>query len=435
MGEADPRADATPSLWRHKDFIKLWTGETVSVLGTQVTLVAMPLVALKLLGASTFQVGLLASLERLPFLLVGLPAGAIVDRVRRRPVLIASDLGRALALGSIPVAYWAHALSMSQLYVVVFVTGVLTVFFDVAYQSYLPALVSRIQLVEGNSKLQVSESGAEIVGPALAGLLYQLFRAGAIVADAISYIWSAACVMLIRGQEVTPISARDESGERVPLRRQIAEGVRYVAGHRYLRAIAACTAIANLFSSMLLAVFFTYAVRKLHMSAGLIGLVFAIGSVGFLLGALAAQPLARRLGVGPTIVWSAFLFGPPMLLIPLAPQGAPVPMLAAAWFVASTASPIYNITQVSLRQAICPHRLQGRMNATMRFMVWGTMPIGALLGGILGSNGALGLRPTLYVGAIGQLISFVPVALSPVRSIRGMPDPEVDPVATPVSAG
>jgi MFS family permease len=164
--------------------------------------------------------------------------------------------------------------------------------------------------------------------------------------------------------------------------------------------------------------------------------VFAIGSVGFLLGALASESLSRRFGVGKTIVFAAFLFGPPMLLIPLAPQAHPVPLLAAAWFLASIANPIYNITQVSLRQAICPLRLQGRMNATMRFLIWGTMPIGALLGGILGSNGVLGLRPALYVGAIGQLVSFVPVALSPVRSIQGMPDPDPDPdpLARPVAA-
>ena len=163
-------------------------------------------------------------------------------------------------------------------------------------------------------------------------------------------------------------------------------------------------------------------------SAGTIGLIFAIGSIGFLVGALVSQPLARRLGVGPTIVWSAVLFGPPGLLVPLAPQAAPIPWLVASWWLFSFSGPIYNITQVSLRQAICPHRLLGRMNATMRFLVWGTMPIGAFIGGVLGS--LIGLRATLYVAGAGQLISFIPVAFSPVRSIMTVPDLEQDEAAS-----
>lgn len=392
-------------------------------MGTQVTLVALPLVALKLLRASTFEVGLLVAIERLPFLLVGLPAGAIVDRLRRRPVLIAGDVGRAVALGSVPVAYWAHALTMIQLYTVVLVTGVLTVFFDVAYQSYLPALVGPDRLVDGNAKLQVSESGAQIAGPALAGFLYGLFQAGAIAADALSYVWSAVCVVLIRAPE-PPVQRRRAGAAPSRLRAEIAEGVRYVWRHPYLRPIAACTAISNLFTSLTVAVFFTYAVRTLHLSAGTIGGVFAVGSVGFLLGAVVARPLAGRVGVGPTIVWSAVLFGPPTLLVPLAPRHSPVLWLAASLFLGSFGSPVYNVTQVSLRQTLCPPRMLGRMNATMRFVVWGTMPIGAVLGGIIGSR--LGLRPTLYIGAFGLMTAFVPVVWSPVRGLRDMPEGEPD---------
>lgn len=393
-------------------------------MGTQVTLVALPLVALKLLRASTFEVGLLVAIERLPFLLVGLPAGAIVDRLRRRPVLIAGDVGRAVALGSVPVAYWAHVLTMIQLYAVVLVTGVLTVFFDVAYQSYLPALVGPDHLVDGNAKLQVSESGAQIAGPALAGVLYGLFEAGAIAADALSYAWSAVCVLLIRTPEPPVERHRPTGAAASRLRSEIAEGVRYVWHHPYLRPIATCTAISNLFSSLTVAVFFTYAVRTLHLSAGAIGGVFAVGSVGFFLGALVARPLAGRLGVGPTIVWSAILFGPPTLLVPLAPRQSPVPWLAASLALGSLWTPIYNITQVSLRQRLCPPRLLGRMNATMRFVVWGTMPVGAVLGGALGAR--LGLRPTLYIGAFGVMTAFIPVLVSPVRRLREMPEPEAD---------
>jgi len=315
---------------------------------------------------------------------------------------------------------------MLQLDVVVFLTGVLTVFFDVAYQTYLPSLVAREQLIEGNSKLQASESAAQIVGPALAGILYQVLRAGAIVADAGSYVWSALCVILIRSSEPEPRRYLDGGGAPIRLRTQIGEGWRYVVHHRYLRSVAACTALSNLFSSMLFALFFTYAVRRLHLSPATIGLVFAIGSVGFLLGALCAQRVSARIGIGPAIVWSAFLIGPPTLLVPLAPQRSPLLWLAASLLVISFGIPIYNISQVSLRQSICPPRLQGRMNATMRFMVWGTQPVGALVGAVLGSDGVLGLRPTLFIAAGGQLVCFLPVLLSPVRSLRSIPEVESD---------
>lgn len=255
-------------------------------------------------------------------------------------------------------------------------------------------------------------------------MLYGLFRAGAIAADALSYVWSAVCVLLIRSPEPPVDRHRGPGAAPSRLRSEIAEGVRYVWRHPYLRPIAACTAISNLFSSLTLAVFFTYAVRTLHLSAGTIGGVFAVGSVGFLLGAVVARPLAGRFGVGPTILWSAILFGPPTLLVPLAPQPSPVLWLAASFLLGSFWTPIYNVTQVSLRQTLCPPRLLGRMNATMRFVVWGTMPIGAVLGGALGSR--LGLRPTLYIGAFGLMTAFVPVLWSPVRRLREMPEPEAD---------
>ena len=422
---------ATPSLWRHPGFTRLWAGQTVSVVGTQVTLVAVPLVALKLLGASTFEVGLLVAIERLPVLLVGLPAGAIVDRRRRRPVLIAGDVGRALALGSVPLAYWAHALTLVHLYAAVLVTGLLTVFFDVAYQSYLPALVEPDQLVDGNAKLQISESGAQIGGPALAGVLFGALRAGAIAVDALSYVWSAVCLLAIRTPEA-PVSRPlvPEGGTPVRFRSEIAEGVRYVWNHPYLRPIAACTGISNLFSTVTVAVFFTYAVRVLHLSAATIGVIIGVGSVGFLLGAVVALPLARRFGIGRTIVASACLFGPPTLLVPLAPVRAPVPWLVVSFLVGSVWSPVYNITQVSLRQTLCPPRLQGRMNATMRFVAWGTMPIGGLVGGVLGTT--IGLRRAVLIGAVGQMAACIPLLRSAVGRISEMPEPEAD---EPAAAG
>jgi MFS family permease len=408
------------SLWRHRDFLKLWTGDSISQLGTQVTVLALPLTAILVLKANAFQLGVLTAVEFLPFILIGLPAGVWVDRLPRRPILILGDLGRALVLGSIPIAYSLHRLHIVQLYAVAFLTGVFTVFFDVAYQSYLPSLVDRDQLVDGNAKLEISRSGAQLAGPGLAGALVQLLKAPvAIFVDSISYLWSAAWVFLIRRKE-PPVEPAGPDGSRPTMRRQIGEGWRYVWHHPFLRPIAFCTANSNLFGSMMFAILVLFAVRQLGLSPGLIGLVFALGNVGFLAGAFTARRLAERLGVGPTIVGAAVLFGLGGVLIPLATRGIAIPVLVGGEALFGFGAVVYNINQVSLRQAITPHRMQGRMNATMRFMVWGTMPIGAFIGGVLGKG--IGLRPTLWISAAGGLLSFLSPALSPVRSLQRIPD-------------
>lgn len=417
-------ADRATSLWRDGEFLKLWGGQTVSVLGSQVTLLVMPLVALRLLHASTFQVGVLTAVERLPFLLLGLPAGAIVDRVRRRPVLIICDLGRAVAIGSVALTWWTGSLTMAQLYVVVLVAGSLTVFFDVADQSYLPSLVGRTGLVEGNAKLQLSESAATVVGPGLGGILYGVARAGAVIVDAASYLLSALAVFAIR----RPEPAVDVPAERPRMRHEVIEGLRYVWRHPLLRPIALTTAWANLFGSMTLAVIVTFGVRQLGLSSGQVGLVFSLSSVGFLVGAAASQRVTRRLGVGPTILWAAVVGGLPGLVLPLAHGPHAFWYLVVGMAGIALIGPIYNVAQVSLRQAICPDRLRARMNATMRFVVWGTMPIGAFLGGLLGSTG-LGLRGTLWVAAVGAALWFLPLLGTPVHGVRTIPEVEVDPDA------
>ncbi|HEY3209399.1 MAG TPA: MFS transporter [Actinomycetota bacterium] len=414
------KSERIRSLWRHADFMKLWTGETISQLGTQVTLLALPLTAILILKASPFQVGLLGALEFLPFIVVGLPAGVWVDRLRRRPILIAGDLGRVLSLGSIPITYEMGLLHIGQLYIVAFVTGVLTVFFDVSYQAYLPSLVEREQLVDGNAKLEISRSGAQLAGPGLAGALIQILKAPvAILADAISYLGSALFVFLIRKKEA-PVQWREADGGNPSMRSEIWEGLRYVLGHKLLRPIAACTATSNLFSQMGTAVVLIFAVRRLGMSPGTIGLAFGLGNIGFLLAAFLAPRVAERLGVGPTIVGAAMLFG--LAWFPIAVMTKPVafPLMVLAMFVGGFGGTIYNINQVSLRQAITVDRMQGRMNATMRFMVWGTIPVGSFVGGILG--GTIGLRPTLWVAAIGSLLAFVPPFLSPVRTLERIPE-------------
>ena len=410
------------SLWRHPDFLKLWGADTVSQLGSQVTLLAVPLVAITVLKATTLQVGLLSAAEMAPFLVVGLPAGAIVDRLRRRPVLIAGDVGRALALASIPIAHAFDVLGLAQLYAVAFTTGVLTVFFDVAYQAYLPALVERDQLADGNTKLEISRSGGQIAGPGLAGILISAFgAAAAVTVDAASFVVSALGIGAIRRPEPAPTHVDTGRGH---LRRDIGEGLRYVLRHPLLRPIAFCTASSNFFNSMYGAILILFMVRALHLRPGLVGLVFATGNAGFLFGALASGSFVRRIRLGPTIVVSAAIGGVGSVFAPIAHVGSALPWLIAAQLVVGFGIPLYNINQVSLRQAICPDRLQGRMNATMRFMVWGTLPLGAVTGGALGRS--IGLRPTLWVAAIGGCFTFLFVLLSPVRSLTNVPPPDED---------
>ena len=413
-------------LWRHPDFLKLWSAETISQVGSQVTGLALPLVAIITLDVSAFEVALLGVIEFAPFILVSLPAGVWVDRLPRRPILIVGDLGRAALLATIPIAYAADALTIWQLYVVGFLFGVLTVFFDVAYQSYLPALVERDQLVDGNSKLEISRSGAQLAGPALAGVLIQALKAPlAILVDALSFLVSGLFVLAIRKQEDVP----EREAGRSPLhgmRGELSEGVRYVLGHRYLRWIAASTATFNFFGSLMGAIFLVYAVRQLELSAGTIGLVFAIGNVGYLVGAITANRVAGKIGVGPAIVAGAAM-GAASLLIPLAPESSPIPFLIAAGTILGFGVVVYNVTQLSFRQAITPERLQGRMNSVMRFIVWGVMPLGTLLGGAIAT--AVDLRTAIWVGAVGQSLAFLPVLLSPVRTLREMPEPVDDPLA------
>ncbi len=414
------KSERSRSLWRHPDFMKLWTAETISQLGTQVTLLALPLTAILILKASPFQVGLLGTVEFLPFILVGLPAGVWVDRLRRKPILIAGDLGRVAALASIPIAYELGVLHIGQLYVVAFVTGVLTVFFDVAYQSYLPSLVERDQIVDGNAKLEISRSGAQLAGPGMAGALIEILKAPvAILADAISFLGSAIFVFLIRKPE-PPVERHSTDGSKPKMRSEILVGLRYVWRHPLLRPIAFCTATSNFFGYIAQAVLLIFVVRQLGLSAGEVGLAFSIGNIGFLLGAFVSGRVARIVGLGRTIVGSAMTFGLAFLPVPLATSDSIFPILVLTMLIGGFANVLYNVNQVSLRQSITAERMQGRMNATMRFMVWGTIPLGSFVGGVLG--GVIGLRPTLWVAAIGTLLAFVPPFLSPVRKLERIPD-------------
>ncbi len=409
-------------LLQEAGFRRLWVGETISQFGSQVSLLAIPFIATVLLHASPFEVALLGALQFLPFLLFTLPAGAWLDRMRRRPVLISGDLVRVGALGTIPIAWSLGVLTIWQLYVVSFVAGAATVFFDVAYQSYLPALVGGSKLVEGNAKLQASEASAQVVGPGLGGALISLVGAPfAIVTDALSYLASAFFVWRIEGPEPHPEAERRAAGlAREPLRRQIAEGLGFVLRNPYLRAIAGATSSSNLFSNVIYGILPVYLYRELGLDAATVGLIFGLGALGALLGALVANQVAGRIGLGAAIIGSIALGGPATLLVPAAPHAAPVAWIMAAVAVTSFSSVVYNINQVSYRQAITPIAIQARMNATMRFIVWGTIPIGAVLGGTLAT--AFGVHNAIWIGALGSCLPFLSVLLSPVRSLRRMPE-------------
>jgi MFS family permease len=421
-GAAGVGAARRRSLWRHGDFVKIWSAATISMMGSQVSLIAIPFIAAVVLSATPFQVSLLGAVEMLPFILFALPAGAWLDRVRRRPVLIAGDFGRAAALLTIPLAYALGHLTIGQLYAVAFTTGVLTVLFDVADQSYLPVVLDAEDLVDGNAKLQISASAAQILGPGFGGGLIGLIAAPfAVIVDALSFLLSGGLISLIRTHEPRPERKIGADGLDTSLRQEIAEGLRYVVGNRYLRMIAGSTGTSNLGTSIAFSIFPIFVYVDLGLSPAVVGTAFSIGGTGVLLGALLSAPLTRRFGLGPVIVGSMFVTGPAtlvMALIPAAPLVAGA-ILAASGFAMGFTAVAYNVNQVSYRQAITPLEMQGRMNATMRFIVWGTMPLGSVIGGILGTF--LPLRVTILIGGLVAASAFLWVLLSPVRSLREIP--------------
>jgi MFS family permease len=434
-------AASRPSLNRDPQFLRLWAAETISHFGSSITGIALPFVAITLLNAGPLEVAILNLADFLPFLLIGLIAGALVDRLPRRAVLIGGDLGRAALILTIPLAYLAGLLTLTQLIVVGFSVGVLSVFFDVAYQAYLPSLIGRKDLVEGNSKMEFSRSAAGLLGPGLGGLLVDVLRAPvAMLVDAASFLISAIFLATIKDRRELDTADRDVISQSHPadgasqppgrsaMRREIAEGLRFVFGHPVLRTIGAATATSNLFSSIGGAAFMLFAINELKMSPALIGAAFSLGSIGGLVASLVAGPLSRRFGVGRVIVATVALGGPFEFAVGLGSAGADalnLLLIAAAGFAMGGSGTIYNINQVSLRQAITPEAMSGRMNATMRWFVWGTMPIGSIIGGIIGET--LGVRAAILIGGAGATLAFVPLLFGPVWRIREMPTTEEAP--------
>jgi MFS family permease len=396
----------------------LWLGDGISQLGSQLSALALPVLAVRELHANELQMGLLGASGTLAFLLVGLPAGAWVDRWRKRPVLVAADLLRALALAVLPLVLWLGGAAMLQLYAVALVTGVCTVFFDVAWQSCLPLLLDGPRLVPANARLQATESVAQVAGPAIGGQLLRLLGAPLVVLlDAASFLGSALFVARIRHAE----PARAVPDEPTTIRSDIAEGMRFVLGQPLLLRITACTALSNLGGSMAWGIFVLYALRDLHLSQGMLGLVFGLGSLGGLLGAFVAAPLARIVGEGRLIPLAILPSIPAMALTPLAPHlPIPIPItLAVGSAVMAFAGVAYNVTHISFRQRLCPPRLLARMNASIRFLVFGTIPLGSVLGGVAAAR--IGIPATLWIATAVAGVGVLPVLVSPFIRMREIP--------------
>ncbi|MGW6706499.1 MFS transporter [Streptomyces sp. NPDC054956] len=413
---AGASGDGRPALRRIADFRRLWIGDTVSQAGTAVTLLALPLLAIGTLGATPFQAGLLVMCEYLGFLLIGLPAGAWVDRMRRRRVMIAGDLGRAALLASLPAAAWLDALTLPQLYAVAFGMSLCTVFFDIAYQSHLPQLVDGTRLVEANAALEATRTITAAGGPGAGGALVGALTAPvAIVVDAVSFLVSALCLSRIRRADAAP-----EPRPEVPLRAEIGEGLRFVFGSPLLRALTLTSAISNLFGTIGAAMLLVLLAGELGLSPLLCGLVFTAEALGGFLGSLLTMRIAARFGQGRAMCASVITSG--LLWL------AAVPLFHADWRFAVaavlqglgwTAFMTFKITSVAFRQRLCPEPLLGRTTATFRFVVWGSMPLGALVGGLLGEH--FGARTALWTGALGELLAVLPLLLSPLRTARELP--------------
>jgi MFS family permease len=398
----------------------------VSEMGSAVTQLALPLTAVVVLRASTFQVGLLTSAATAAFALIALPAGAIVDRLDKRRLMIWCDAARMLIIGSVPLAAALGVLAMWQLYTVAITAGVCTVFFDVCYQSYLPVLVPKEHLVDGNGKLGATQSLAQVAGPGLGGGLVGLVGAArAMAADAVSYAVSVAALLAIRPADA-PLASSQEPGytgqEPAPrgLRGEIAEGLSFVFRHPILRKIAACTGTANLFGGMAIALEIVFLVRVLHVRPAGTGLLIAVASLGGVAGGVGSGRLARRIGSARIIWFSLLVLGLPELLVPLAEPGWRVAAFAVGMAALSFSAVVYNVAQVSYRQAICPPKLLGRMNAAIRWVVWGTIPLGGLLGGAFGAT--FGVRATMWIAFAGTWAAGWWVFFSPLRGMRDIPE-------------
>ncbi|MDH6110368.1 MFS family permease [Kitasatospora sp. MAP12-15] len=412
---ASPDSAASPD----SDFRLLLAAATVSKLGTAVSSLALPLVAVLALHCSAGQVGLLAMLSTVAFLLIGLPVGAWVDRLPKRPVMIAADLVRAVLFGSVPVAWLLGCLTFTQLALVVVLAGAATVFFDVAALSNLPALVGRAGLSRANVHLVTADAVTQVGGRGAGGFLVALVSAPmAVLVDAVSYLGSAVLLLRIRRPEPV-LSPRPAGGSARGLAGEVRDGLRFVLRDPLLRPIALAGSCTNLSIQLCQTVLPVLFARTLHLADGVLGLFFALGGVGVFLGSLLARPLARRLGAGRVLWLMGLAVAPLGVLVALADRGPLLWCAGGAWLLITLKVGIDNVINVSFRQHATPDHLLGRMNATMRFLLTGALTIGAALAGLLATVASL--RAALWAGALGLAVVWVPIYHSPLRGMRDLP--------------
>ncbi|MET1072182.1 MAG: MFS transporter [Umezawaea sp.] len=395
-----------------RDFRHLWAADVISQVGTGLSQLAVPLLAISVLDASAFEVSLLRVGQMIAFLAIGLQVGVWCDRLRCRPLLIAADAGRAVALLSVPVAAALGVLTLWQLYGVVLVTGTLTVVFDIAHPSYLPRLVDREHFVEANTRLQQNRSVAAVAAPTLAGWLVQWVGAPvALLVDACTYLWSALWLRTIRTPEPRPPRVEDRR-----MWREVREGLATVSGHPVLRAFGGHGATMSLFQSAHMAVVVVFLVRDVGLSAGVIGLLGSVGLFGALSSALLTSRLAGWFGGARVLLLGGIGCGVAFLAFPFTTAGWGLGWYVLATFGTSFGIISLSILQVSYQQVVCPPHLLGRVNATMRFLIWGAIPLGSLLGGGLAT--VLGARGAITIAATGVLLSASWLVLSPLRGMR-----------------
>lgn len=419
-----PRTDAAP---RSPDFALFWAAATASQVGTRVGNIALTLLAVSALAATPLQTGLLTAAQTLGALLVGLPAGLVVDRVRRHRLMLGMDLLRGGALLTVAVAAAAGWLGLPLLFVVALTGGIATIFFDLAQMAHVPALVDRDGLVRANARLQASQSVALVSGPGMGGALVSLVGgAGTVLTGSLSFLVSATLLGRMRSRA----PAAGTNALRGRLRAELGEGLRFVFRDAALRAIALCTSTCNLFMSIVTGLLVLFLVRVVDLSAGQVGVVLAASGAGGVAAAFTAARWARRFGKPRAICLALLVAQPFALLLPSAAPGYRALPVVLGMFVLGWGNTVYNILQVSLRQASCPDHLLGRINAAGRVLAWGTMPIGGLVGGVLGT--VLGVRGALWLAAAGLIAAVGWLIRSPLWRGEGVAaDPDDAAVTRP----
>jgi predicted MFS family arabinose efflux permease len=420
LSELTTPQDNEPSLWRNRPYVALLTGETVAAVGVEIAQIAIPIIAVTYLVASEFQVGLLGTAEGIAFLVLSLPVGAWVDRVSRRRVMIGANLVRGIAMALVPILYFSNVLDVPQLFAIALVISAAAVFFDTAYMSIVPGLVSRAQLNDANSRLQISSETARAAGPGLGGLLAKFISAAWLpLAATFGYFVSAFAIWRIPADEPPP---RPHDSR---FRDEIREGVVFVFRNKYIRPVVLSTTASNLFGTIAYTMIPVLLLRYLELGPAAYGLLLTLTSLGGIAGAFSAPWFAKKFGDGHAIAVTYLVASAPMFLMAASfwmPREVAIVVLAIAGFWGVGGIVAFNVVQVSMRQRQSPPRMLARMTASIRMLIWGVGPIGALLSGIVATH--LGLAAAFWIGAIGEALGVLFLVFSPLWRLRTVPDPE-----------